>query len=422
MTQPTVDQSNTAMDIETAVATITAAAGGNVGSKDVVSSLTTLNVALEGRNAAQVLAFTEQHPLSPEQLAMLMPALEDEHSVNLVCRVLEKLLVPLNYQAVQERFQPLLLAGFDDPNASVRKLVLSAVSKAAQSEDAVLLLVASDVFPALLECLSFADIEVGEITARILVEVAKYHTGFQALFGDTSVSILSQLTGGDDVVKFRVYDLVARVSSTSDEALGLAQRSGLLQLMIEDLESDDILTALNIIELFSKLIETDVGLSFLETAGVLPQLVSVLQEEAVDDVSAVLYRCGVIKFFGRLAVHQPEALKSAQGKYNIFGLLDRQLESPSRELKEAALVAIGNIGSTCTGLRSLDAQNALLASFTDTYRSSAGPTKIIAMQSLSYLLGVSEAPDNEISSITNRIYTGLGGSSSRKGNVIIAVN
>ena len=72
------------------------------------------------------------------------------------------------------------------------------------------------------------------------------------MLDDTTVSIFHQLLRDDAIVKFRVYEVISQICTLSDIALGLCQRSGLLDSLVAELYVDDILSVVNTIELFKQ--------------------------------------------------------------------------------------------------------------------------------------------------------------------------
>lgn len=55
-----------------------------------------------------------------------------------------------------------------------------------------------------------------------------------------------------DAVRFRVYDLIIRVAGSSDDAFRLAESSGFLVPILDEVNSDDILVQLNAIEMLKE--------------------------------------------------------------------------------------------------------------------------------------------------------------------------
>ncbi|KAJ3044189.1 26S proteasome non-ATPase regulatory subunit 5 [Rhizophlyctis rosea] len=380
----------------------------SAGRERLVDALKAYQIALEGKSPAQVSNIAQANAVQPEQIAGILSSTDDSELVDLSCKVLSFLLSALSFKDILSRFEPLILAGLDDPNPAVRKLSLSALQKGTESETTVSALVASPNFHALVDSVSFPDIDVAALATKISLKVAAYSEGLQALLDDTAVSILHQLLREDATVKFRVYELISQLCTISDTALGLCQRSGLLDSLVEELYVDDVLSVANTIELFKQLIRTDVGYSFLEQAKILQHLVGILQDDAHEDTSVVLTKCATMRFFGELAALEPAKFAEAQKGLDVLSLLDRQLQSPRQELKDAALQAIGNVGSNAEGLKLLDSQKTLLASFNEAYGTAAGSIRTSAMLSLSALL-VGGYGSEDASGVAYKIYEGLGG-------------
>jgi len=220
----------------------------------------------------------------------------------------------------------------------------------------------------------------------------------------------------NETVKFRVYELVTRVAGSSSEAFRHTKSAGLLDGLITDMKSDDLLVKLNAINMAAQIAMTRLGFEFLEQADELKAMASVLEIVDNEDMALVLAKCAVIKFYGRLSEAEEIDFAAVQAKYGIFYQFGRALEDRNREIVTTTVTIIGNLGSTPHGLRLLhdtDAGRRLLENFIDTYRSSAGDIKIVSLQSLATIFRVSRGtePPEDLSKITAGIYADMGGQS-----------
>lgn len=90
----------------------------------------------------------------------------------------------------------------------------------------------------------------------------------------TCVPLLEILTYfRNETVRFRVYELVVNVSGSSDRAFDLGETSGLLQTLIDEVRSPDLLLRLNAIEILGEVRIYGYGLEDLSLAqSFLPRL------------------------------------------------------------------------------------------------------------------------------------------------------
>ncbi|CAI2161932.1 15845_t:CDS:10 [Funneliformis geosporum] len=394
---------------------------GNVDIAELATALGIVNVSLEGPNGEQRRqAILDSIPFSA---FFTLLGSYDDAVTSAACKVLEKLLRTLNYADIESlELKEYLTLGLQFNSSEVRMLTLSQVEKCLESEETVQDLVRSPMFPVVLEGLGYDDNLISTKVTEFLVKLVSCSSGLQALFDSGSIAILDQLSHGDETVKFRVFDLVSRISISSPEAFQLCEMSGALNAITSELNSNDLLIKLNAIETFSKIIQGRTGYIFLERAGTIQSLVDAMAQEDDNDIESVLMQCATLKFFGKLS--EIEAcplltLSNFQGmdfaeidnKYNILFKMNSYLSSSNMSLKINTINIIGVFGSNPRGLKLLNASVSpnILSNFMDLYHNSVGDVKIACLQSISCLLGVSEELTPEISDITHQIYNQIGG-------------
>ncbi|CAG8510377.1 4399_t:CDS:10 [Funneliformis caledonium] len=343
---------------------------GNVDIAELATALGIMNVSLEGPNGEQRRqAILDSMPLSA---FFTLLGSYDDAVTSAACKVLEKLLRTMNYADIESLgLKEYLTLGLQFNSSEVRMLALSQVEKCLESEETVIDLVRSQMLPVVLEGLGYDDNLISTKVTEFLVKFVNYASGLQALFDSGSIAILDQLSHGDETVKFRVFDLVSRISISSPEAFQLCETSGALNAITSELNSNDLLLKLNAIETFSKIVQSRTGYTFLERAGTIQSLVEIMAQEDDNDIVLV----------------------------------------SNMSLKINTINIIGVIGSNPRGLKLLNSSVSpkILCKFLDLYHSSAGDVKIACLQSISCLLGVSEESTPEISDITHQIYNQIGG-------------
>ncbi|CAG8530247.1 12338_t:CDS:10, partial [Funneliformis mosseae] len=347
---------------------------GNVDIAELATALGIMNVSLEGPNGEQRRqAILDSMPLSA---FFTLLGSYDDAVTSAACK-------------------EYLTLGLQFNSSEVRMLALSQVEKCLESEETVIDLVRSQMLPVVLEGLGYDDNLISMKVTEFLVKLVNYASGLQALFDSGSIAILDQLSHGDETVKFRVFDLVSRISISSPEAFQLCETSGALNAITSELNSNDLLLKLNAIETFSKIVQSRTGYTFLERAGTIQSLVEIMAQEDDNDIVLVLE----INF------------EEIDNKYNILLKMDSYLSSSNMSLKINTINIIGVIGSNPRGLKLLNSSVSpkILCKFLDLYHSSAGDVKIACLQSISCLLGVSEESTPEISDITHQIYNQIGG-------------
>ena len=141
----------------------------------------------------------------------------------------------------------------------------------------------------------------------------------------------------NETVKFRIYDLMIRISSISDHAFELCETTGLLHQFLNELKSDDLLVKINAIELLNEVAATPAGLDFLEKANLVDGIAAILDNEDEADVAVVLVKCSIIKFIGNLGENTQVPFKQLSEQYGILDKMERIMDTDNDEI----LVSIG---------------------------------------------------------------------------------
>lgn len=148
-----------------------------------------------------------------------------------------------------------------------------------------------------IRCLELPSTPVGTLAMKILyIELPKH-------FGSADVLSAIESAGSSSTTsKCRVYEIVVKVAAAS--ATNMQRVESILERILADLASDDILLQLNVMEILSELVVTEHGLAYLEQQGLFPRLMTALEN---IDMMPILFP-GFIKFFGSVANSHPEKI------------------------------------------------------------------------------------------------------------------
>ena len=185
-----------------------------------------------------------------------------------------------------------------------------------------------------------------------------------------------------------MYSLFARLSEISQEASQRCKASGILTSLLDDLHSSDSLVKLNAVELCSELMIKTGNSTLLNELGVFDLLSQFLKVDSSKlDVVDSMCACKTVTLFCELSrlrdidfpafsrAHNllPSIRKVCLFVFSLFRSNDTAQCAPSltlllhssqmmyshecRDLQEAAILGVGIIGSTHTGLGLLDSEN-----------------------------------------------------------------
>lgn len=146
-----------------------------------------------------------------------------------------------------------------------------------------------------IKCLELPNTSVGTLAMKVLRQQLPRH------FDSTEVRSAIESAGTTSTTaKCRVYELI--VSICMESAQHMRRVTTILDRIIVDLSSDDVLLQLNIMEILSQLVATEYGLAYLEEQGLFPRLMTALEN---IDLMHILFP-GFIKFFGSVATAHPD--------------------------------------------------------------------------------------------------------------------
>jgi hypothetical protein len=209
-----------------------------------------------------------------------------------------------------------------------------------------------------------------------------------------------------ETVKFRIYDLVIKVASSSNHAFELCESTGLLHEFISELQSNDLLVKMNAIELLNEIAATPSGIIFLERANLVDDMSAILDNEDEDDVVVCLVKCSIIKFIGNLGENKEVPFQQLSNQYGLLNRLETCLDSKNDQILIATISSIGLIGSHLLGLILVLPLSAKLC---ELYPSTVGSVKAVLLQTLSKLIGVRDEPVNESDRLTLQIFNEFDG-------------
>lgn len=175
------------------------------------------------------------------------------------------------------------------PEPVVKILVLEELKR--QSEDKTKLgqlLLDMNLLVAAAETIGDSELSVAKAAMDMFKQIGKHSEDVAVLYTGQLLRTFARLLAKNDVITFRVYEVVADISKGSKEGLQASINSGFLQRLITILDNDDILLQLNVLEILTGLAESRLGLTYLEQQGVLDKLVQRINRAEENPLSNLL--------------------------------------------------------------------------------------------------------------------------------------
>lgn len=155
----------------------------------------------------------------------------------------------------------------------------------------------SNIVIALINCLECEETKVATIGIRVLVKLLPKFLTDKAIR-----NLLESMLSAKDLVRCRIYEISVKLSQTSAEVHSSVEF--VLETIIGDLESEDILLLLNVLDLLADVALSDHGHIYLENKGVFAKVLRQVGQLESSSFKTILVP-GYLKFFGHIATAQP---------------------------------------------------------------------------------------------------------------------
>ncbi|XP_003699936.1 26S proteasome non-ATPase regulatory subunit 5 [Megachile rotundata] len=334
----------------------------------------------------------------------------DREVIHEVCEVLKILFTITEPGEVYQRYSAEVSQLLNHPDAIVRSLVLHEILCIASNPQKISLLLSDiSLLVTVINKIADDDLMVAKCAMCIMKEIGKHSNGLQVLYTGELLRSFARLLVKNDIITFRIYEVVVDVAKSSKEGLEASARSGFLNSLFDILESEDILLQVNALEILTQLALTEEGLCYLEQQDVLRKLVQKIAQANENPLSNLLIP-GLMKFFGNVACHWPNEIFS---KYPIvISALFEVIESGDQTILGVALDTLGHISTSVEGKYTLqalgDALPCTLKKIAEVIQRMPTELRIRGLNNLALILDVPKAEqDNRILSLTKSWFDAL---------------
>ncbi|MXQ88501.1 hypothetical protein E5288_WYG006746 [Bos mutus] len=284
------------------------------------------------------------------RLGPLFSLLNENHreQTTLCVSILERLLQALEPIHVARNLRVDLQRGLTHPNDSVKILTLSQVGRIVENSDAVTeILNNAELLKQIVYCIGGENLSVAKTAIKSLSRISLTQAGLEALFESNLLDDLKSVMKTNDIVRYRVYELIVEISSVSPESLNCCTTSGLVTQLLRELTGEDVLVRATCIEMVTSLACTHHGRQYLAQEGVIDQISNIIVGADADPFSS-FYLPGFVKFFGNLAImDSPQQICE---RYPIFmEKVFEMTESQDPTMIGVAVDTIGILGSNVEG-------------------------------------------------------------------------
>ena len=270
--------------------------------ESVADALHTLNTLLEatgsGGRIQEIASFLGLQLLF-ETLSTMSSSSEELGSIT--CRILEKIFASLPPEEVC-RQRLYLELGLQHEREEVRRLCLDAISGHMEARVVREMVGSRTVFHLVTQILGDDSLHCAGLATHLMLDVLASPDSLDPSVKSGLLIDLEGLIARSDTVRFRVYDLVVRLSLSNEESFEFAVSTRLLHRILEELKSGDALVQMNVVELVLQLLEGRRGAQFLESQGVVDTMHSLLQSVQNNPLGSIIIPSTLALLSGSLII------------------------------------------------------------------------------------------------------------------------
>ncbi|KAF9312500.1 hypothetical protein BG003_006228 [Podila horticola] len=271
----------------------------------------------------------------------------------------------------------------------------------------------TNVFKLLLQGLSSKDsIAIAERTKRSLIKIiSSPQILMEALQDDETRAKIREMANNsrNSIVQLRILEVLIEIMVESNDGLHALEGFGMLDALKSGLDSSDVLTRFNIIEILGKF-GTEAGTNFLDEIGIFTRLSDIVANEIEQDPLSVN---AVIKLYGQLGSAVSVSYPTIDMKFQILAQLERILTGGdddypvSESLKQEAIAAVGLTGGNGDNLQWL-LDSRCGETFTGMYSRLGRDTKVVWFHALAQILqgGGATAKSRDVKKFYGRLEGG----------------
>jgi 26S proteasome non-ATPase regulatory subunit 5 len=125
---------------------------------------------------------------------------------------------------------------------TLKILTLSQAGRIVENSDAVTeVLNHPELLKQIVYCIGGENLSVAKAAIKFLSRISLIQAGLEALFESNLLADLKTVMKTNDIVRYRVYELIVEISSVSSESLNYCTTSGLVTQLLRELTGEDVL-------------------------------------------------------------------------------------------------------------------------------------------------------------------------------------
>jgi len=214
----------------------------------------------------------------------------DQELIVACCNALDKLFSHLPVELCRE-YRNFVELGLQHPSVNVKLLCLRLIGRCAEVESQYDFVLAPTMFHLVVQLLGHSDVSCAMETCRVIHQMSTNPSSLEIMFANRKGSLvgdLDQILLGNEAVRFRVYELMFNIATTSSQTFGLVSSTGIFLRLIKELDQDDVLIQLNSVEMLTRFVQSHDGVEFLEQQLVISKIHAMLNSVQPDFLNNLL--------------------------------------------------------------------------------------------------------------------------------------
>ncbi|XP_071455423.1 26S proteasome non-ATPase regulatory subunit 5 [Hetaerina americana] len=398
--------------------------------------LSELKTAIFSLNSSKLQSVTRGLPLD-----LIFDCLNssDRNQINDACDVLYPLLSTIEPTCLLNEYEKVITRALGHPSPKLRGLVLKELCRVVRhSPQLAERICQEDIFLTIIETIGGGPVSsqepgkeqnainddeeeeqneasAGRAAVNLMCALGCTPRGL-ALFsvGSVLLDAIMEQSNRSDVIRYRFYEVLVEIASSSPEGLSAVVDTRFLLLMMKEAMAEgsvDILTQANALQLLGKLASPEHGAHYIDEMGVAEALARKLARVNEDLLSCSFVLPELLKFFGVIGHIRPHEVLST---YPAFpATLFDTLSSSDVCMIGVAMETVCYVGMTAKGKQALYSQyGKQMAKFMrrlgELIVILPTPLRVSALNGLSSLMTLkAEEQDKELLAITQRWFDGM---------------
>ncbi|KAG0224036.1 26S proteasome non-ATPase regulatory subunit 5 [Actinomortierella wolfii] len=385
-------------------------------SQALTGALLLFDHALQGGDNLEAIQKIQDKIPLPYFFQLLQADYDDQGlTMEMLCKVLVALLKPVLFSDIQQN--PTLLGALQQALSSpldpIHSLGISQIEKTVNEHDEVAeALFASDIFSGLIDGLQSDNIGAAERSKRAILKITDTRPRLDALVSNERArnQVYQLLSSKSTVIRTRMMETVVEMAVKSDDAHATVESAGFLEPLIKELDTSDILTRFNLIEMLAELGATSSGASFLHRKNVLQRFATAVENRTQ---TGSLELSAIVKMYGKMGESQRVDFAEWDAQYRILDQLEKLMEGdddfePDEPLKIEAMSSFGLIGGNILNLEYVT-NSSCAETFSSILASLRRDTKVAWFHTVAQVFSCSVDPTHETERVAHAFYKKLEG-------------